>query len=149
MGMNTQNKPVIQEWVWSLSWKQQAVLLSALRGCDTADKEDMTKPFCRKLRRDILENGGAEDSCEFMRISIDSEDIFKFTKAFDRYPVHFLLHLIHAAEVLGYNHPHPAERAFWHLFYTSMVNAFHMYPETKEQNDLRLKDGVDTCCHKT
>ena len=33
--------------------------------------------------------------------------------------------------------------------YNNMVQAFHMIPETKEMNDFRLRDGVDTCCHKT
>lgn len=70
-------------------------------------------------------------------------------KQIDRYPVHFLLHIIHAAEVIGFNHPDPNEAEFWKAFYYNMVQAFHMYPETKEQNNFRLRDGVDTCCHKT
>ena len=149
MGVNTQNRPVIKEWAWSLSWKQQAVMLSALRGCDMADKEDPAKPFCRRLRGAILENGGTDKECEFMTSTINIGDINKFTKQIDRYPVHFLLHLIHAAEVVGFNHPDRFESKFWKAFYYSMVEAFHMYPETKEQNDYRLRDGVDTCCHKT
>lgn len=149
MGMNTNGRPVIKEWAWTLSWKQQAVMLSALRGCDTADKEDPAKPFCRRLRGAVLESGGADDRPEFMYADIGLADIAKFTKRIDRYPIHFLLHLIHAAEVVGFNHPDREEAAFWKAFYESMVQAFHMYPETKEQNDLRLRDGVDTCCHKT
>ena len=149
MGVNSEHRPVIKEWAWKLSYKQQAVILSALRGCDMADKEDPAKPFCRRLRGTILESGGADDNCEFMRASIDLPDIIRFTKQIDRYPIHFLLHLIHAAEVVGFNHPDPLERDFWLAFYHNMVQAFHMYPETKEQNDFRLRDGVDTCCHKT
>lgn len=149
MGVNYEGRPVIKEWAWKLSWKQQAVLLSALRGCDMADKEDPAKPFCRRLRGAILESGGADDNCEFMRNDVTLDDIVKFTKQIDRYPVHFLLHLIHAAEVIGYNHPYKSEAFFWNAFYNNMVQAFHMVPETKEQNDFRLRDGVDTCCHKT
>lgn len=149
MGVNINNRPVIKEWAWKLSWKQQAVMLSALRGCDMADKEDPAKPFCRRLRGAILESGGANDNPEFMRSDIDLTDIAKFTKQIDRYPVHFLLHIIHAAEVIGFNHPDSNEAEFWKAFYYNMVQAFHMYPETKEQNDFRLRDGVDTCCHKT
>ena len=149
MGINANNRPVIKEWAWSLSWKQQAVILSALRGCDMADKEDPAKPFCRRLRSVVLENGGANDTAEFMMANISVDDITKFTKKIDLYPVHFLLHLIHAAEVIGFNHPDTEEAAFWNTFYNSMVHAFHMIPETKEMNDFRLRDGVDTCCHKT
>ena len=149
MGANVNGRPVIKEWAWTLSWKQQATVLSALRGCDMADKEDPAKPFCRRLRGAVLESGGADDNPEFMASEVDIEDILYFTKRIDRYPVHFLLHLIHAAEVIGFNHPDEEERAFWFAFYNNMVQAFHMYPETKEQNDFRLRDGVDTCCHKT
>ncbi len=144
MGVNIDGKPVIKEWTWALSWKQQAVMLTALRGCDMVDKEDPAKPFCRRLRRAIIENGGSDDNCEFMRNDLTISDILPFTKRVDRYPVHFILHLIHAAEVIGFNHPDKVEAEFWLTFYHSMVHIFNMYPETKEQNDLRLRDGVDT-----
>lgn len=148
MGVNKNNQPVIKKWAWKLSWKQQAVILSALRGCDTLDKNDISKEFCRRLRNCILENGAVEGA-EFMRSNISDEDVYKFTKSIDKYPIHFLLHLIHAAEVIGYNHPDTEEKLFWQNFYLTMVSAFHMKPETKEENDERLKDGVETCCHKT
>ena len=149
MGVNPGNKPVIKEWMWALSFKQQASVLSALRGCDMADKEDPAKPFCRKLRGACLHSGGADNNCEFMRANLGLEDILKFTKQIDRYPVHFILHLVHAAEIIGYNHTDEAEAKFWKTFYYKMVEAFHMLPETKELNDFRLRDGVDTYCHKT
>lgn len=148
MGMNTENRCVVKEWVWPLSWKQQVVLLSALRGCDTADKYDMSKPFIRKLRNVVLHNGANEDA-EFMTADITNQDIYNFTKSLDKYPIHFILHLIHAAEVVGYNH-HDREIAdFWCHVYLEFVRAFHMNIETKAENDFRLRDGVETCCHKT
>lgn len=148
MGVNTNRRCVIKEWAWSLSWKQQAVLLSALRGCDTADKHDISKPFIRRLRGVVLHNGATENA-EFMSANIAEQDIYDFTKALDKYPIHFILHLVHAAEVIGYNYPDPKERAWWYHLYTEFVHAFHMNVETKAENDTRLRDGVETCCHKT
>lgn len=148
MGVNTNGKCVVKDWVWTLSWKQQAALLSALRGCDTADKYDASKPFIRRLRGIVLENGGT-DSAEFMQSSITDEDIYQFTKSLDKYPIHFILHLIHASEIVGYNLPNEEQRIWWYNLYETFVHAFHMNVESKEQNDARLRDGVDTCCHKT
>ena len=43
--------------------------MSALRGCDTADKNDPSKQFCRRLRNCTLENG-AVSGAEFMKSNI-------------------------------------------------------------------------------
>ena len=150
MGANPGNTPVIKEWAWSLSWKQQTVLMSALRGCDTAGKNDPSKAFIRRLRNAVLHNGGPDDADpEFMTPNVTKQDVYDFTKSMDQYPIHFILHLVHAAEVVGYNHPDSQEREFWYLFYNMFVDAFHMLPEDRTGNDHRLRDGVETCCHKT
>lgn len=42
---------VVQDWVSEkLTWKQQTVLFCALRGCDTAEKNDPAKAIIRNLR---------------------------------------------------------------------------------------------------
>lgn len=50
----TDSKCVVLPWVATLSFKEQTVLLSALRGCDGIDKEDISKQFTRKFRAAIL-----------------------------------------------------------------------------------------------
>lgn len=140
---------VVQPWVWGLSWKQQTTLLCALRGCDSVGKNDPTKNFIRGVRRAVLHNADESGNSDFMLADFCNGDIYRFTKDIDRYPVHFLLHLVHAAEIIGYFHPNEACREIWNEFYLELVNAFHMRPESKEENIQRLRDGVDTCCHKT
>ena len=47
-------KPVIQEWVCELTYMQQSVLLSAIRGPDGIEKNHVSKLLLRWLRRCIL-----------------------------------------------------------------------------------------------
>lgn len=58
----------------------------------------------------------------------------------DGYPHHFLLHLIHCAEVVGYKHPDSNIRENWLSFYLLMSAQFHMTPETEDEMDYRLND---------
>lgn len=144
---NSNNKCVMQDWVLNLSWKQQAVLLSAIRGCDGVGKNDLSKKFVRKLRSVVLKNAGAP-GCEFMESYIPPQEVYEFSKGFDAYPIHFLLHLIHAYEIVGYCYEGD-DREFFENFYKTMVRAFHMKPERIEEMHYRLRDGVDTVCHKS
>ena len=148
MGVNLKNTCVMKPWTYKLSWKEQTVLLSALRGCDSVGKNDITKKIVRKLRSVVLNNAGAEDS-EFMRDDIGSDELYAFSKNIDAYPVHFLLHLIHASEVVGYCYENTKEACFFINLYFLLVDAFHMLPESKGKMHQRLSDGVETCCHKT
>ena len=148
MSTNINGKCVVKSWIFNLSWKQQTVLLSSLRGCDTVDKYDMSKKFIRRMRGTVLKNAATPDT-EFMQAEITDEDVYEFTKSLDKYPIHFILHFVHAAEVIGYNHPDKEERDWWNNLYFTFVDAFHMKPENKEDNDFRLRDGVEVCCHKT
>lgn len=148
MGVNTGHVPVIKPWVHSLSWKEQTVVLSALRGCDSVGKNDISKKIVRRIRGAVLHNAGPDGS-EFMDCNISEEEIYGFCKNIDAYPVHFLLHLIHASEVIGYTCSDKTEAGFFKGFYFRMVDAFHMVPESAGDMHKRLADGVETCCHKT
>lgn len=64
----------------------------------------------------------------------------QYLQKVDEIPHHFQLHFMHAAEILGYNHPNDACRSFWDVVYHRLVNDAHLYPETKEQMDKRLSD---------
>lgn len=144
----SKNKCVMKEWTYKLSWKEQTVLISALRGCDGVGKHDISKKIVRRIRSAVLNNAGTKE-CEFMHSEITEQEIKDFSKNIDAYPIHFLLHIIHASEVIGYCCSIEKEKQFFREFYNIMVSSFHMMPESEECMHLRLKDGVDTCCHKT
>lgn len=138
------NPCVLQDWLLSnCSWRQQTVLFTALRGPDGLPKSNSGKVLCRFLRscvlRDATPNRGT-----FMGI-LQKEAVRtakKFIDAHDEYPHHFIMHLAHSAEILGYKHPNQKIRNFWKVLYEDVCSAFHMYPETEKQMDLRLRDDI-------
>ena len=56
----------------------------------------------------------------------------------DSYPLHFMMHTIHAAEIIGYKHPDEKMRTWWIKFYRELVKGLHLNPEIEEQLDVRL-----------
>lgn len=90
--------------------------MSALRGCDGVGKNDISKKIVRRIRNAVLHNAGP-DSSEFMDCNISDEEIYSFSKNIDAYPVHFLLHLIHASEVIGYTCTDETDAEFFRNFY--------------------------------
>lgn len=132
---------VVRSWVSGCSFKQQTVLLTALRGVDGAIKQDPSKNFCKAMRMTLLQNASPGKGT-FMQFTIKGEDALRFVENIDHYPVHWVLHFTHAAEIVGYKCPHKELREWWHEFYLRMVNAMHMNPETEEALDIRLSDTV-------
>jgi hypothetical protein len=125
----------------ALPLRFQGVLIASVRGCDGADKNDRSKPVLRALRRTFL-NPADEAECYldggFMSVEFTYEQRDAFLSDVDCYPVHFILHIMHACEVVGYNHP--TEKVRWRFaeLYTALVKKFHLVPELPEALDYRL-----------
>jgi hypothetical protein len=135
---------VVQDWVSSASFKQQTVLLSALRGCDGKNKEDISKFITRQLRGVMLKNADSRSGFMHKKNMLQFEKRFDLLlKDIDSYPVHFILHLIHAFEVVGYYHDDTNIRDTFKRLYKKACYTFHMKPETKEEIDLRLSDNLE------
>ncbi len=140
---------VIQDWVAEqCTWKQQAVLLTAIRGCDGVLKEDPSKAVVRQFRQAILrkaDNREGPASGGFMTHSI-SWDWDQISDAFlenmDHYPMHWLMHFAHACEIVGYKHPQDHLQNHFSWLYLEIVRALHLQPETEKQLDARLRDYV-------
>lgn len=142
---------VVQPWLNDLSLKQQTVLLSALRGCDSMDKNDISKKFVRVFRSIVLQNAAPYDDNvkrHFCKDNLTQKDVKEFTGSPDKYPMHWLLHFIHAVEIIGYKYPIPETALWWRQLYCKLVNALHMMPETERQMDWRLRDGFVRDCWK-
>ncbi len=58
----------------------------------------------------------------------------------DEIPLHYQLHLMHGAEIIGYKHPHPLLKKRWQHFYLHAVDDMHLSPETEVEMDERLND---------
>lgn len=138
-------EPVTYDWVHALSFQQQALLSTGHRGPDGCDKHNPGKAMIRYLRGVVskpAENWSYGNDNDFMW---GDYTLFKtwqrnFFEDPDGYPHHFIMHLIHCAEVVGYKHPDDVVRNLWHQFYLKAVHSFHMHPETAIEMDERLND---------
>ncbi len=135
---------VLKDWVVEkCSWKEQTVLLCALRGADFNGSPEL-KAWTRKIRREVLAN--AAPGKTFMQ----QEAILSFKFIADRYPlkldmlpVHFLSHLMHACQVLGAYHPQYPTRHLFMDAYIDLCDYLHVNPENVAAMAERLKDEID------
>lgn len=134
------SKCVVQDWLLvNCSLKQQTVVLVALRGCDGLIKGNPTKVLSRALRCVVLRN--ADKSTSFIyNEKITDKQIKEFINYLDSLPVHYATHFAHGVEIVAYFHPDKEIRKMWSEIYFIICRNFHMTPETKEENQERLKD---------
>ncbi len=144
---------VIKCWVTDLcSWKQQTVLLAALRGCDGRPKNDPSNSFKKRLRSAVLNNADMKTGFMSANAAFNLRDENRaeinnfFTGCLDSYPMHFFLHFLHAAEIVAYKHPDKFIAEYWMYFYSKAVEAMHLNPETEKQLDKRLSDSWEERC---
>ncbi len=132
---------VFQEWLQTISWKQQTVIITGLRGCDGLSKYDPSKHISRSIRMAALKN--ADTTTTYMKHDLFDElleSAKKFIADLDKYPLHFVLHMAHACEIIGYKHPDDKTRETFNAVYNQIVWAMHLRPESKESMDHRLSD---------
>ncbi|MFN3675779.1 MAG: hypothetical protein ACK4TC_07340 [Sphingomonas pseudosanguinis] len=152
---------VLQDWVGSLSFMQQTVLLTAVRGPNGVPKYGPTKMLLRWYRRCILlsamdravlstpyDHGGGSFTGPSFQTLFGSdwrdrmdEIVGDYLRELDAIPHHFQLHLLHAIEIVGYKHPDGQIRRWWLGTYQRLVHDMHLWPETEEQLDRRLGDS--------
>lgn len=147
---------VLRPWVRALSLRYQGVLVTAIRGCDGAPKEDRSKSLSRMLRRAILNPADERETTMvggFFGFDPNKlkADLHAFLHSLDAYPLHYVMHLMHAVEVIGYEYPPPPNAADWEYYdgqlhlqmfflevYVAMCHTLHVNPERREQMAERL-----------
>lgn len=136
---------VLHEWVHSLPFQMQALLLTAMRGPDENNKYNAAKAIIRYLRGVICKPAGdwnGTNNNDFMWG--EYKKFTEYANAFwldhDEYPHHFIMHLVHCAEVVAYKHPEEKIAVHWLRFYFDACTAFHMNPETIKEINGRLND---------
>lgn len=146
---------VLQLWVEQLTHMQQSVLLAAIRGPDGIKKDHVVKQILRWYRRCILfcafekivhktpnePCGGSFTGAIQWRMDEGMELVKEYLRHVDELPHHFQLHLMHAAEILGYKHPDSVLSEWWFNFYLAIVNDAHLCPESREAMERRLGDS--------
>lgn len=150
----SERRSVQPEWCRErLTLQQQSVLFCAVRGPDGIAKTHPCKDVQRAYRGTVLVAarygrtlrwGEAADS--FMGLADLADDarwaevVDRFYETVDDLPHHFLMHLLHAAEIIAYRHPDGRFRDAWWLFYRAGCDSLHLPPESREAMDARLSD---------
>lgn len=140
------HRPIVRAWVSQLGLRHQGTLMSAIRGCDGTPKDrDPSKWIMRFLRSCVLRAhvGDPAKAASYMVWTDDFEEFWRnakeFLNDFDQYPLHFVLHVMQAAEVCGYcMSTHSPQSAWWFRLYQTMCRKLHLTPETREEMNLRL-----------
>jgi hypothetical protein len=132
---------VLQPWVESLTLMQQSVIISACRGCDGLSKNDVSKSIVR-IFRVVTQIDAKPKALGHSFMSYGDKNIVILVKDLvydiDKYPIHFIMHLMHGIEIVGYKHPEEKVREAFFMSYNKISKSFHLNPETEEQLDERL-----------
>lgn len=140
---------ILQDWVQELGLRHQGVLVSAVRGCDVAPRDDASKQIARLLRGAILRAhvGDPSKAKTFIGWEPDVEEFHRkvdvFLRAMDHYPLHYVIHLLYAAEIIGYKHPNANEADRWWTVYSKACKRLHLTRESEEELDSRLNKNED------
>lgn len=139
------SESVLHDWVHYLPFQMQALLLTSMRGPDGCSKHNSAKAIVRYLRGVVLKPAGdwnGQNNNDFMwgEVSLFPRWAREFWSDHDGYPHHFIMHLVHCAEVVGYKHPNRHIAIHWLNFYREACFSFHMQEETEEEMDKRLND---------
>jgi len=147
------SKSVLQDWVCELTLQQQTALITAVRGPDGLPKDHISKKVLTFLRRCVLREAFTGKTIDdpytagggsFMKpwpANTPAFTVFaEYLSATDEVPLHFHMHLVHAAEIIGYKHPSSIISAVWRRFYELAINDLHLEPESPLQMDFRLSD---------
>lgn len=149
-------KPVMQPWVCELTFMQQSVLISAVRGPDGLKKHHPIKPIMRWYRRCILysafdknilndpyDAGGGSFTGPLDPDKELNELYSDFFDILDELPYHFVSHFMTAVEILGYKHDIEYIQEWWFEFYKRMAKKLHLGIESEEDLDFRLSDNEE------
>ena len=129
---------MMRPWTRTLPLRVQGVILTAMRGCDTAHKEDCSKRLVAMIRRSCTNPVDPRESLNaggFYGFNPErmKRDLGELLHSIDNYPTHYILHLTHACEVIGLFNPESHYQTFFQEVYRALCKKMHMNPETKEQ----------------
>ncbi len=137
---------VLRPWVRSLPLRLQGVLLTGIRGCDGAPKEDSSKNLNRMIRRAVLNPADERETVKqggffgYSPTALEESLAQDFFHSLDQYPLHYIVHLMHSCEVIGYMHPDANISSFFKLCYDLFCLTLHVKPENKSQMLERLTE---------
>lgn len=148
-------RSVQPRWCLDLPIQQQSVLLLASRGPDGIGKWHPCKDVHRAYRATVLVDaklgrciqwGEGTSTWHFSSLHTFANGVAwadavkRFFGSVDELPHHYLLHLVHGSEIIGYKHPDHRFADRWRGFYLACVEDMHLTAETEAEMDIRLND---------
>lgn len=125
-----------------LPLREQGTLLTCIRGCDLTPKlplDSVERQLVGFLRYCIMNPADPREvgikGAFFQSICPE----FK-PSVLGHYPLHWIVHIIHSLEVIGYRHPNDIIAKEADLAYREFVHSLHLNPETKKQMINRLSE---------
>lgn len=135
---------VLQSWVLQIPLRAQGTLLTVIRGCDLVPKyplDSLERRLVGALRYHIMVPADPRE-VDFEPGAFFSSQVpqdFKFS-ALGHYPLHWVSHIMHAAEVIAYLHPDATAAKGFYRIYSACAHGLHVTLETREQMLLRLTE---------
>lgn len=133
---------VLKNWVCDLPLREQGTLLTAIRGCDLTPKypldsiERTMTAFVRCVVMNPFDEReiNKEIGC-FMQTKLPDD---WRASAFGHYPLHYVMHLVHALEIIAYRCPDVFFAGQALEAYEKFVKSFHLNIETDSEMEARL-----------
>lgn len=150
-----QYRPVIRDWVCKLSLRAQGTLLTNVRSCDLSPKHP--DYICEATGCSTGEQTADRQLTAFLRwcvmVPADDREVdvpgaFMRSKPpekwkpsqFGHYPLHWIMHIVHGFQVIGYHHDDLRVRAEAFMIYKRFVSSFHLNVETEEEMTKRFTE---------
>lgn len=135
---------ILKPWVELLGLREQGTLLTGVRGCDLSPKYPLDSPEknvtafirCAVLVAFDPREIDAAKGC-FMQTTLDPA--FKLS-SLEQYPLHWVIHVMHTLEIIGYRSTEARFSTQARKAYLSMVKSLHLNPETVEEMTERLSE---------
>lgn len=134
---------VLQEWVMGLPLREQGVLLTGARGCDLTPKFplDSTARQLTAFLRYCFMVPVDDRETDIAGAFFQSEPPVDWrVSELGHYPTHWVMHIMHCFEVVGYRHPDKYAAAVANAIYLKFVDSFHLLPEPKHLMIDRLSE---------
>ncbi len=148
--------PYTRDWVMRLPLREQGALMAGIRGCDTvvdtfappfvdgsgyARIRHPTKQIVACLRYTVgVPHDEREVDTDGAFMASELPDVEQWpVKCLDDLPLHFVVHLLHAIEVIAYRLP-DKKCDQWHRLYVRICEHMHVYPESRPDMIARLSE---------
>lgn len=131
-----------------LPLREQGTLLTAVRGCDLASKYDASGSVVDTPERRLTAwirwafmNPADPREVDIPGAFFQSQPPHPFkASAFGHYPLHWVSHVMHASEVIGFRHPDFNTAKTGMTIYHAFAHMLHLQPESKAMMIDRLSE---------